>query len=149
MLNTFSTSNNWAGFMARVVLGVVMLPHGLQKTFGLFGGYGFSGTLSFFTDTMKLPSLLGIFIILAEFLGSLLLILGLASRLWSLAIIAIIAGAIITVHAPFGFFMNWEGNQAGEGFEYHIALIGLALIVLIYGAGRYSLDRLITAKHHK
>lgn len=146
---TLSTSDNWAGFIARVILGALMLPHGLQKTFGLFGGYGFSGTLSFFTETMKLPAALGAFIILAEFLGSLLLILGFASRLWSLTIMAIVIGAVITVHAPFGFFMNWEGNQGGEGFEYHIALLGLALIVMAYGAGRYSIDKLIISKNQK
>lgn len=139
----FGTGNHLTGLFARLTMGVVMLPHGLQKTFGLFGGYGFDSTLSYFTGTMHLPVLLSVFIIFAEFIGALALIAGIAVRFWSLVMLLLMAGAVVMVHAPNGFFMNWDGSAAGEGFEYHLLAAGLCLVSLINGAGRYSVDRWI------
>jgi len=52
--------------------------------------------------------------------------------------------AILTVHMSNGFFMNWFGKQAGEGFEYHLLAIGLAVAVMIGGSGAASIDRALT-----
>ena len=117
-----------------------MLPHGLQKTLGLFGGQGFSGTMAYFTGQGMLAAL-AFLVILAESAGSLGLIVGLLTRIAALGIGCVMVGAILTVHLPNGFFMNWFGNQKGEGFEYHLLAIGIALALLVGGGGRASIDR--------
>ena len=141
----FYTSDHWTGFITRVALGLLMLPHGLQKTFGLFGGYGFSGTMGWFTGTMNIPWILGAFIIVAEFIGALSLIAGFATRFGAFVMIPLMLGAALMVHLPYGWFMNWDGAAKGEGFEYHIAIIALSVIVLLNGAGRFSVDRKIAS----
>jgi putative oxidoreductase len=137
------TDNRTAPLVARLTLGLVMFPHGAQKALGWFGGYGFSGTMGFFTGTMHIPTLFAFLAIAAEFAGSLALIAGLFSRVAALGIAAVMAGAIFTAHLGNGFFMNWTGNQKGEGFEYHLLALGLALIVMICGGGKASLDSLL------
>jgi putative oxidoreductase len=137
------TDNSSAPLVARLTLGLVMFPHGAQKALGWFGGYGFSGTMGFFTGTMHIPTVFAFLAIAAEFAGSLALIAGLFSRAAALGIAAVMAVAIFTAHLGNGFFMNWTGNQKGEGFEYHLLVLGLALIVMIYGGGKASLDALI------
>lgn len=136
----FKTNNDWTGLILRLTTGIVLFPHGAQKMLGLFGGYGFSGTMGFFTDTMHLPWLIGFLVIFIEFVGSLSLIAGFASRVWSIFIIVLMLGIIFTSHLNNGFFMNWFGNQAGEGYEYHLLLIGLSLATLIQGSGKLSVD---------
>jgi putative oxidoreductase len=140
----FKTNDSFAPLMARLTLGIVMFPHGAQKALGWFGGYGFSGTMNFFTQQMHIPAPLAFLAIAAEFAGSIGLILGCLSRVAAFGIATNMVVAIATVHAPNGFFMNWYGNQKGEGFEYHLLAIGLALIVMVYGAGKASLDYLIS-----
>ncbi len=136
----FKTNNDWTGLILRLTTGIVFFPHGAQKMLGLFGGYGFSGTMGFFTDTMHLPWLVGFLVIVIEFVGSLSLIVGFASRVWSISIIVLMLGIIFTSHLNNGFFMNWFGNQAGEGYEYHLLLIGLSLATLVQGSGKLSID---------
>lgn len=136
----FKTNNDWAGLILRLTTGIVLFPHGAQKMLALFGGYGFSGTMGFFTDTMHLPWLIGFLVIFIEFVGSLSLIAGFASRVWSISIIVLMLGIIFTSHLNNGFFMNWFGNQAGEGYEYHLLLIGLSLATLLQGSGKLSVD---------
>lgn len=140
------TSNQTAPLLARLILGLVMFPHGAQKMLGWFGGHGFAGTMNFFTDTMHIPAALAFAAILAEFAGSLGLIVGLFSRVAAFGIASVMTVAILTVHAANGFFMNWSGSQQGEGIEYHLLALGLALIVLIYGGGKASLDTVIQRK---
>ena len=130
--------------LARLTLGIVMFPHGAQKVLGWFGGYGFSGTMNFFTGQMHIPALFAFFAIAAEFAGSLGLITGFLSRIAAFGIAVNMVVAVVTVHGANGFFMNWFGNQKGEGFEYHLLAIGLALIVMIAGAGKASIDRALT-----
>ncbi len=142
----FKTNDSFAPVIARLTLGIVMFPHGAQKVLGWFGGFGFSGTMNFFTQTMHIPAPLAFLAIAAEFAGSTGLILGCVSRIAALGIATNMVVAIATVHAPNGFFMNWYGNQKGEGFEYHILAIGLALIVILCGAGKASLDSLISRR---
>lgn len=140
------TNNSFAPLLARLTLGIVMFPHGAQKALGWFGGYGFSGTMNFFTQQMHIPAPLALLAIAAEFAGSIGLILGCFSRIAALGIGTNMIVAILTVHQANGFFMNWYGSQKGEGFEYHLLAIGLALIVLIHGAGVASIDALIAGK---
>jgi putative oxidoreductase len=143
------TNNSLAPLLARLTLGIVMFPHGAQKALGWFGGLGFTGTMHAFTQQMHIPAPLAVLAIAAEFLGSLGLITGLLARVSALGIGTNMVVAILTVHLHNGFFMNWYGNQKGEGFEYHLLAIGLALIVLIHGAGKASLDGVIARRPGK
>ena len=118
-----------------------MFPHGAQKLLAWFGGYGWSGTMQFFTEQMGLPAPVAAATILLEFFGPLLLIAGLGTRAVALGFVGIMVGAIATVHASNGFFMNWTGSAPGEGFEYHLLVIGVALALVFAGGGRWSLDR--------
>src|SRR5882724_5874839 len=139
----FKTNNSFAPTLARLTLGIVMFPHGAQKALGLFGGYGFNGTMNFFTQQMHIPAVFAFLAIAAEFLGSLGLITGFLSRIAAFGIAVEMVVAVVMVHAANGFFMNWYGNQKGEGFEYHLLTFGVALIVMIYGAGKLSVDALL------
>jgi len=138
-----ATDHDWSATAARVTLGAVMLPHGAQKLLGWFGGAGFEGTMGFLTGAMHLPAPLAVLIILLESLGSLGLVLGIGGRAMAAGITSIMLGAIATVHFANGFFMNWFGNQAGEGFEFHLLAIGLAVVVMLRGSGALSVDRLL------
>lgn len=143
ILKLLVQTNGFTPVIARLALGLVMFPHGAQKVLGWFGGYGFSGTMGFFTGTMHIPALFAFLAILAEFAGSLGLIVGLFGRVAAFGIASVMAVAILMVHLTHGFFMNWYGNQKGEGIEYHLLAIGLALIVMISGSGRFSLDAVL------
>mgnify|MGYP000019068907 CR=1 FL=1 len=132
------TNDSAAPLLARLTLGLVMFPHGAQKLLGWFGGYGFTGTMNFFTGTMHIPTLFAFLAILAEFAGSLALIFGVFSRVAAFGIASVMVVASATAHSANGFFMNWSGQQKGEGFEYHLLALGLALIVIIYGGGKAS-----------
>ena len=136
------TEDDFGLFIARIALGIVVLPHGLQKLLGLFGGAGFSGTIEFFVGS-GLPAAVAILIIIGESFGAVGLILGFLSRLAAFGITLIMLGAIFMVHLQNGFFMNWQGNQTGEGFEFHLLALGLSLVVLIKGGGKWSVDRAI------
>ncbi len=140
------TDDDLAAVVLRLTLGLVMLPHGAQKLFGWFGGAGFAGSMSGLTEGAGLPSLVALFVILAESVGAIALFAGVFSRLAALSIGAVMVGAIFVGHLSYGFFMNWYGNQAGEGFEYHLLAIGLAIAIMIKGSGPFSLDRLILRK---
>lgn len=141
-----ATTDDPAGLIARLALGLVIFPHGAQKALGWFGGNGFAGTMGFFTGMMHIPAPFAFLAIMAEFLGSIALILGVLGRVGAFGILCNMAVAVLMVHVPNGFFMNWTGAQKGEGFEYHLLAIGLALIVLWKGSGRYSVDRALTRR---
>jgi len=141
-----NTTNQSAPLIARVTLGAVMFPHGAQKALGWFGGHGFSGTMNFFTGTLHIPALFAFLAIAAEFAGALGLIVGAFSRVAAFGIASVMAVAIVTAHSANGFFMNWTGTQQGEGFEYHLLAIGLALIVIVQGGGKASVDALLARK---
>jgi putative oxidoreductase len=129
----------------RLTLAFVMFPHGAQKALGWFGGYGLKGTMEFFRKS-GIPSLLAVLAIMAEFLGPLGLAVGLLTRVAALGIAAVMVGSILSVHWQHGFFMNWYGNQQGEGFEYHLLAIGLAVALVLNGAGVWSLDAVIAGR---
>jgi len=138
--NLLSTENDVAMLVARLVLGGVMFPHGAQKIFGWFGGFGFHGTMGFFTGAMGIPWIFALAAILAESLGSVALVFGFSTRLAAAAIAVNMVVAILTSHLQAGFFMNWFGNQKGEGFEYHLLVLGLAGVLMIKGGGAASID---------
>ena len=144
----FDTDESWSGLILRLTLGLVMFPHGAQKLLGWFGGFGFDGTMGFFTQKMGLPWLVAFLVIIGESIGSLGLIAGLLTRFTAASFIVIMLGAIVTVHLPQGFFMNWFGAlpAGSEGFEYHILAMALAAVVAIAGSGKWSLDAWLTRR---
>ena len=135
----FQTNSGYALLPVRLLLSIVLFPHGAQKLLGWFNGYGFDGTMSFFTDTVGLPWIIGFLVILIEFFGPISLFVGFATRLWSIAILIVMTGIIFTSF-PDHFFMNWYGTQDTEGFEFFLLAIGMSLSLIIYGAGRLSVD---------
>jgi putative oxidoreductase len=138
----FATNNDILPLILRLALGIVIFPHGAQKLLGWFGGGGFSGTMQGMTS-MGLPAVIVFLVIIAEFFGSLGLITGFLTRFSAFGISMVMLGAIATVHSKVGFFMNWTGKQAGEGFEYHLLVIGIAVALMIRGGGAFSVDRAI------
>jgi putative oxidoreductase len=141
--NFLKTNDDVALTILRLVLGVVFFAHGAQKVFGWFGGYGFAATLQFMGG-LGIPKAMAVLAVAMEFGGSILLIFGALTRLGALGIIGIMLGAIATVHIKFGFFMNWTGQQKGEGFEYHLLALAIALALLIRGGGAFSVDGALT-----
>ena len=133
----------------RIVFAVVLWPHGAQLLLGCFGGYGFSATMQYFTTQAGLHPLVAFVVIILEFFGSILILLGLFTRVFAFASLILFTGMIVTVHQQFGFFMNWYGNMKGEGFEYHLLVIGMLLCLTISGAGKASLDTLINKRINK
>ncbi len=140
-----ATTDDLAALPLRVALGVMIFPHALQKVSGLFGGYGIAATLDSFHSMLGIPYALGVLDILAEFFGGIALILGLGTRIAALAVGVVMVVAVLLVHLPFGFFMNWMGNQKGEGIEFHLLALGIAIALIIKGGGRYSIDRKLTS----
>jgi putative oxidoreductase len=138
-----ATDDSLTPALLRFSLGGVILGHGLQKVFGWFGGYGIEGTMKFFAS-LGMPSVLGALVIVSDFLGSIALIAGLATRFSAAAAGAVMLGAVALVHYPNGFFMNWGGAPHGEGYEFHLLAIAMAVSLVITGGGRASLDRAIT-----
>ena len=136
------TQSEYTLTFARVILGVVFFAHGAQKLLGWFGGFGFTATLGAFTK-MGMPAGIAYFAIFVEFFGGLGMIFGLLARLSGLGIAAEMVGAICTVHYPNGFFMNWSGQQKGEGFEYHLLVIAICIALILRGAGALSFDAAI------
>jgi putative oxidoreductase len=138
------TDDNAATVILRSVLGVVFFAHGAQKMLGWFGGYGFSGTMGYFTGTAHIPAVFAFLAIAAEFFGGLGLLFGFLTRIAAFGISVNMLVAIATVHGGVGFFMNWTGTQKGEGFEYHLLVLAMTAFLMIRGAGAYSLDRAVT-----
>jgi putative oxidoreductase len=136
------TAVDWALLIARIIVGVVFMAHGVQKLFGAFGGPG----LSAFVQMMG-P--LGYLVTVGEFFGGLGLVVGFLCRFSAASITLIMLGAIAMVHAKVGFFMNWTGKQAGEGFEYHLLAIAILLTIVIAGPGRFAIGRLLPLPKRK
>lgn len=144
MNKIFETSNNLSSTVIRLTLSLVLWPHGAQKLLGIFGGFGFTNSMKYFTDTVNLPWIIGLIVILIEFAGTIALALGFATRIVAALIIPLFLGIIITHHLQAGFFMDWFGaNPKGfEGIEFDLLMIGLAISLIISGGGKFSIDRL-------
>ena len=140
-----ATDNDNATAIVRFVLGVIFFAHGAQKMLGWFGGYGFNGTMGFFTSVMHIPALFAFLAIAAEFFGGLGLIFGFLTRIAALGICINMIVAIAMVHHQFGLFMNWTGAQKGEGIEFHLLVIAITAFLMIRGAGAASIDRILSS----
>jgi putative oxidoreductase len=137
------THAGWVLAIARIVLGIIFFGHGAKKMLGWYGGPGLSGSMRTFTEHLHLPSILAFLVIAGEFFSGVGLIVGLFSRIAALVIALTMVGAIATVHFRFGLFLNWFGSQEGQGIEYHLLAIALALVVVVKGGGAVSLDRIV------
>lgn len=120
--------------MVRVAAGLLLVPHGAQKLFGLFGGYGLEATSQFFATKLGLPASFALLAGLIEFIGGLALAAGLATRLAAALVVGVMAVAVFHVHLSKGFF--WTQG----GYEYPLLWGVVALAFVIRGGGRYSLD---------
>jgi putative oxidoreductase len=138
-----TTENSTAITILRFVLGFLFFAHGAQKMLGWFGGYGFTGTMGFFTGTMHIPTLFAFLAIAAEFFGGIGLLLGLLTRIAAFGIAVNMLVAIFTVHLQFGLFANWSGTQKGEGIEYHLLVLAITAFLIVKGGGALSADRKI------
>jgi putative oxidoreductase len=137
------TDSDYALTISRFVVGSLFFLHGDQLMFGWFGGYGFTGSMRFFTQQLGIPASFACLAICSQFVGGLMLIFGLIGRLAALGIICTMVVAVVKVHWHFGLFMNWFGNQKGEGFEYHLLAVTIGLVIVLRGSGALSLDRLL------
>jgi putative oxidoreductase len=136
-----ATNGDWVLTVVRVVLGIAFFAHGAQKLLGWFGGPGLEATVRTFHDHLGIPTPLAYLAIAAEFFGGLGLSVGLLSRIAALGVAITMLVAMFKVHWQFGFFINWSGDKQGHGIEYHLLAIALALVVIVQGAGAFSLDR--------
>ena len=147
MIRSVCATNRSIGTtIVRFVLGIVFFVHGAQLMLGWFGGYGLQRSIQFFSDVLRIPLALAFLAISVEFLGGLALIAGFATRIAAIGIAIDMLVALLMVHRQFGFFMNWFGAQKGEGYEYHLLAISIAVFLTIEGAGALSVDRLLTEK---
>lgn len=134
---TTTTATDRGLIFLRAALGLVFMVHGAQKVFGAFGGHGWAATIQ------MMGPFLGILVPIGEFFGGLGILVGFLTRFSAASLIVIMLGAVLTVHLKNGFFMNWAGKQAGEGFEYHLLVIGMSLLLLFAGPGLLNLGRIL------
>jgi len=138
----FKHQNNWVGFILRLTIAVVLFPHGAQKLLGWWNGHGYDGNMEFFVKTIGLPYIIGWLVIMIEFFCPIFILIGFASRFWSILVVVVMTGVIVTVQHQY-FFMNWFNNQKGEGMEFFLLLIGLGISLILNGSGKISVDNLI------
>ncbi len=106
---------------------------------GWFGGYGWTPTYEALTGSYGLPGVVAAVVMVLELLAPVALALGLGTRVAAAAIAALMIGAA-TFHVEHGFFMNWFGHQAGEGFQFHVAYVASLIPLITLGGGRFSVD---------
>jgi putative oxidoreductase len=140
------TNPGIAPTITRLVLGCVLFVHGAQKMLGWFGGNGFTNTMAYFTGAGHMHYITALFVILIEFFGSLMLILGVFTRVAALGVFGLFAGIIYNVAYVNGFFMDWGGSQKGEGCEYDLLVLGMSLALIISGGGSFSIDNKFSSK---
>jgi putative oxidoreductase len=139
------TPHDVAATIVRLGLGIVFFPHGAQKMLGWFGGHGFAATVQALTSGLHIPTVFAVLAICAEFFGSIGLILGLFGRIAAFGIACVMTVAVLAAgHLQHGFFMNWTGQQGGEGFEFHLLALAIAIAVMVRGSGALSLDRMMS-----
>jgi len=140
-----ATSNDWTLTILRLAAGIMIFPHGLQKTFGWFGGAGFSAQMAGF-ERSHIPAVFALLAIAAEFLGGLGLIFGALTRIAAFGLASNMIVGVYLLHWKNGFFMNWSGHQKGEGFEFHILAVAMAIVLMVRGGGAASVDRALAKK---
>lgn len=136
-------ANDVALLILRLTAAIVMWPHGAQKALGLFGGPGLAGAVAGMSGHLGLPAIVVYLVVTVEFIGPVLLVLGVITRIAALGIAIDMACAAILAHAPNGFFMDFSGKHAGEGVEFFILLVGIGLTLAIAGPGRIALMKRI------
>jgi len=141
-----TTTATPVAFILRITLALIMLPHGLQLLLGWFGGAGFEATMTTFTEYLHLPGWVALGAILITSFGSLALLVGFWGRIMAFLEGVFLLGAMLSVHLSYGFFMNWSGKNSGEGFEYHLLGIGIAVALIMLGSGSYSADLALQQK---
>lgn len=134
------TENDPAALVLRIVFAGVMFPHGAQHALGWFSGRGFAGTYAWMTGTLGIPAPFAVAAIVGELVAPLFLLVGLGGRAAAAVLGVILAVAAVT-HFESGFFMNWWGRLQGEGFEYHLLGVAIAVALVIKGSGALSVDR--------
>ncbi len=137
------TENDEALTVLRVMLGIVIFPHGAQKLLGWFGGYGFNATMHWFTLQLGIPSPFAYLAILAEFFGALFLLFGFLTRIAAFGISCVMVVAVFMLHMRHGFFLNWSNRQGGEGFEFHLLVIAIGVVLMMRGGGKWSVDEMM------
>jgi putative oxidoreductase len=142
----FKTDDKLSGTILRILLGIVIFPHGAQKLLGWFGGGGFTASMRWFESSLHIPTLFALLAILAESVGAVALMAGFFTRIAALAISVDMVVAVLLVHWKNGFFMNWAGTGKGEGFEYHLLAVAIGLALLLKGGGRWSVDGVIARR---
>ncbi len=149
----FHTDDSITHLILRVTLGCVFFFHGGQKLMGWFGGHGFDGTMGYFTQNLGIPALIAFLVIIGESFGALGLITGFLTRLSAAGVACIMLGAIAMIHQGNGIFMNWAGQLTNwedrvtvEGFEYHLLALAIAIPLIIYGGGKFSVDQIVEKK---
>jgi putative oxidoreductase len=143
LLHILATDSDWVPTIARIVLGIIFFAHGAQKVLGWFGGPGLRQTLRTMTEHVGLPTIMALAAVAAEFVGGVALILGFLGRISALGIAVNMLASIFMVHGKYGLFMNWFGDRKGNGIEYHLLAIALAIVIIAKGAGACSLDGLL------
>ncbi|HEX4006088.1 MAG TPA: DoxX family protein [Acidobacteriaceae bacterium] len=131
------SSNDKILALMRLVLGLIFFGHGTQKALGWWGGFGWHGTIAAFGTYLHIPGFLAVCAILAEFLGSLLLLAGFLSRLAALAIAVVMMVAILKVQLHNGLL----GTPGAQGYEFPLALLALCILIIFKGGGAMSIDR--------
>lgn len=145
--NLFRTTDDFTLTILRVMLGCVMLAHGSQKMLGWFGGHGPAETVEMWTKWFGFPAFITWLVIIGEFFGPILLIAGLLTRVMSAVTALIMFGAIYFVHLRWGFYMNWYSeSDRGEGIEYHILVLAICAVLMIKGAGKLSVDKVLAGR---
>lgn len=139
----FTTTPTWGPTALRLALGTILFAHGSRSMLGLFGGSGLTSTMQALNTGYGLPMGIAFGVIAIQFFGSLMLLAGAGTRLAAVGVIGIFIGMIVTAHLDHGFFMNWYGTAQGEGYEYHLLVIGMALALMVNGGGRLSVDQVL------
>jgi len=144
---TKPVASSWAPLLLRLSLGVIFYAHGAQKVLGWYGGYGLAGSQGYFENVLGISAPLFYLTAFTEFLGGIAIILGLFSRVFAVGYFIEMLVALVKVHLPVGFFMNW-GSIAGrgEGYEFILALLAMSFSVALLGPGAYSLDYLLASR---
>lgn len=134
----FTTRAGYGLTIVRILVGIIFVAHGSQKLFGAFGGYGLEGTGQYMASLGLNPGyLMALLSGSAEFFGGLALVIGLLARPAAVVLALTLVVAIFSVHISHGLFM------ANNGYEFALALLGGVVAVLIEGAGKVSVDRVI------